>query len=115
MSNHVYAVYDKTQPGGGVDITARISFDIVGAFSNQPFHCEATGQDILAIYAGSGSRWKPRSPGDASASSGYTTSFKFSPGDWNALTLREMSLCGTDPHAMCVLAVLVCSTKLTSV
>lgn len=100
MSNYLYVVYDETQPGKGVATTAHITFDIIGAFSNQRFHCESTGPDILANYTGPGSRWKTCTAKDTSTKSEYTTQFRYSPGDWYAVTLRETSLCGTDPLEM---------------
>jgi hypothetical protein len=100
MSHFLYVVYNHTQPSGQELTTAHITFDIVGAFSNHTFHCETTGPDILAGDVGPGGRWKKCTTEDATTAAKYTTSFKYNPGDWNALTLRETSLCGTDLHQM---------------
>lgn len=100
MSNFLYVVYNQTQPNGQAATTASITFDIVAAFSNQRFQCETIGPDIVADDAGLGGRWKNCTTKDTTTAAKYTTSFKYNPGDWNALTLRETSLCGTDLHQL---------------
>jgi hypothetical protein len=92
MSNYLYVVYDEPQPGKGAVPTTHITFDIIGAFSNQLFHCETTRPDILANYTGRGSRWKTRTATDTSTKSRYPPQFRYTPGDWYAVTLRVTSL-----------------------
>jgi len=104
LSSFLYVVYSEIQPSGSLVTTGRIEFDVVGAFSNQLFHCETTGSDILVNYTGSSdSRWKSCTTEDADIASRYTTSFRYEPGTWDTLTLREMSLCGLDLQDMYVL------------
>lgn len=100
MSNFLYIVYDEIESNGETITTAHASFDIVGAFSNQPLHCEGTGLEFLANYTGSASRWRNCTAKDGSSTAGYTTSFRYNPEDWYLVTLRELSTCGADPGQM---------------
>ena len=112
LSRFIYVVYSETPPSGSLVTTAHIEFDIVGAFSNQLFHCETTGPDILANYTGSSdSRWKSCKAKEADIASRYATSFRYEPGTWDTLTLGEMSLCGTDPQDKYDLLFVNCSTE----
>lgn len=103
MSDFLYVVYDEIGPNGETITTAHASFDLVGAFSNQPLHCEGTGPEFLANYNGPSNRWKNCTAKDEGSTAGYTTSFRYNPDnrdDGEPVTIRELSTCGTDPNQM---------------
>lgn len=98
MTNFLYVVYDEARPGSQNTTTARINFDIIGGFSNQHLHCEATGPEFVFDRTGAGYMWRNCTARDEARSAGYT-GFYYFPGDdnWNVVRIREVSSCGTEP------------------
>jgi hypothetical protein len=91
-------VYDEAQPNGNVSTTASISFDPVGAFSNQPYHCQGTGPDPLVNTTSI--HWRNCTAKDSSVGAGYTTSFLYNPNDYTKVSIRQAGTCGTDPERL---------------
>jgi hypothetical protein len=101
LRNYLYMVNNELDEAGNNVATARITFDLVGGFTNQPVHCEAAGPELLANHTGI-DRWRPCVPKAGSpTSSEYATMFRYSPSDpWHKLTLRETATCGADADHM---------------
>jgi hypothetical protein len=98
MTNYLYVVYDEARPDGQNITTAHINFDIIGGFSNQHLHCEATGPEFLENRPILGNWWRNCTARDETLSAGYTTIFLYSPDAiWDVVKIREESTCGIEP------------------
>src|SRR3954467_3650345 len=89
-SNFLYMVYDQVQGDGKHITTSHVSLDVVGGFSNQPFHCEAKTPFFLGNSTNTESI---QTNCTTNSTTEYNMSLQYKPGNWNLLTLRETTVC----------------------
>ena len=120
ITNYLYMVYDEVQPDGQEVMTASVSLDVIGGFTNRSLHCESSGPEIawnnailndLSLEKPFRDLWRECIPitntshpnksetGSKNAGSeglGYTTTFRYNPLENNVVSIREMANCGND-------------------